>query len=225
MYKISEYFPLNENDKYIYNNLEGAEEGIVTITVKNIKESGKEKQFDWLWEGKYNDRLQTHKVTFRGIVFCKNKHLAGEVPMRVVRVLSPPILMFPSRLERNIRLSSVQSIYTYEGKFLDGERIEADISFVGFEDVAVEAGKFKCIHFFVRHNYKDSEGRSKHMHTYNFWIAKGVGIVKYIHTFTPFLYIRKIKPEEKTIMNRYGEGFIAFFELKKAIIGGKSVGP
>lgn len=223
-YPISEYFPLHENDKYIYTHQEGIEQGIVTISVKEIKQIGKTKEFSWLWQGKYNDRLQMLKLTPKGIVLCKNIHLAGEVPMKVTRILSPPILMIPAQLGKNILFNSLQSIYTNEGKFLEAEKIEADISFVGNEEVSVEAGKFRCIHFFVRHNYKDAVGNSKQMHTYNFWITKGVGIVKFIHTFTPFLCVKKIKPEEKTIMNRYDGGFKAFFELKRTIIGGKEIG-
>lgn len=219
-YSLSGYFPLNENDKYIYTHREGAEEGVLSITVKNVKKTAKGKQFDFLWEGKYNDRLQTLLLTSRGIELCKNVHLVGQVPMKVIRIATPPLLMIPSNLKRNNVSFSMQPAYTYEGKLLYTEKVEVEISFVGIEEVTVEAGKFKCIHFFARHNYKDEVGNSKHMHTYDFWIAPNVGFVKFVHTFVPFMYIRYIKPNEKTIMNRYHCFFVeVILELKKAIIG------
>lgn len=223
-YPISKYFPLNENDKYIYMHHEGIEDGIVTITVKNVNKVDKGKQFDFLWQGKYNDRIQTLILTSEGIIFHKNKHLAGEIPLKVIRTFSPPLLMIPSELKKKISLSTVQSIYDFEGNLLEKEKIEADISFVGSEDVSVEAGKFKCLYFFIRHNYKDALGNSKNMHTYNFWIAPNIGIVKFIHTFIPFVHMEYIRPEEKDIMNRYSSSFVAVYELKKAIIGTKIIG-
>ena len=223
-YPISEYFPLNENDKYTYVHHEGIEEGIVTIIVKNVKQLKNTKQFNYLWQGKYNDRLQTFRLTSKGMILCDNKHLAGEIPMKVVRTFSPPLLMIPSRLKRNISLSAIQLIYDYEENLIDKEKIEAEISFIGTEHVTVEAGAFKCLHFFVRHNYRDTSGNTRHMHTYNFWIAHKIGIVKFIHTFIPFLYVEHIKPEQKTIMNRYARPFIATFELKRAVIGEEIIG-
>ncbi|MBZ9577939.1 hypothetical protein KJA13_02785 [Patescibacteria group bacterium] len=218
----SDFFPLNENDQYIYAHREGSVEGIVTITVKNVKQVAEGRQFNFLWQGEYNDRIQTNILSSKGILFCMNKHLVGEVPLKVIREFSPPLLMIPSELGKNISSSAIQSIYDYEGNLIDKERIEANISFVGFEDIAVEAGKFKCIHFFVRHNYRDAAENSKKMHIYNFWLAPGLGFVKFMHTFIPLQNLRYIRAGEKTIMNRYCGPFTEVFKLKKAVIAGKT---
>lgn len=223
-YPISTYFPLNEDDKYTYIHYEGIEKGIVTKTVKNVRQRMGKKKFSFYWQGKYNDRVQTFLLTSQGMLLYMNKHLVGKVPLKVIRKYSPPLLMIPSQLKKNIFLSTIQSIYDYEGNIIDREKIEANISFVGAEDIIVEAGKFRCLHFFIRHNYKDHSGNSKHMHTYDFWIAPGAGVVKEVHTFIPFLYIKYISSEQKTINNRYSGSFVEVLELKKAIVGGKEIG-
>jgi len=102
------------------------------------------------------------------------------------------------------------------------EEIEVLVSFVGKEDVNVEAGKFKCLHFFSRHNYKDALDNSIYMHTYDFWIAKGIGIIKMIHTFVPFQHIEYFKPEERPF-SRYSTIFSGVFELKDAFINGRPI--
>ncbi|MCK9603503.1 MAG: hypothetical protein M0R66_04010 [Candidatus Omnitrophica bacterium] len=223
-YSLSEYFPLNENDKYTYNHHEGGEERIVTITVKDVQKTNEGKQFNFLWEGKYNDRIQALSLSARGIFLRRNEHLVGEFPMRSIRTCVPPMVMIPPKLE-NITLAPI-NYWTYDlkGDLREKEKIEESISFAGFEDVNVEAGKFKCIHFFERHNYKDELNNSKHMHIYDFWIAPNVGIVKFVHAFIPFMYMRYISPDKKTIMNRYSGFFVEIFELKKADIGGKVIG-
>lgn len=223
-YSSPEYFPLNENDIYTYQHHEGIEKGIVTIAVKNVRQIDSGKQFNFLWQGKYNERIQTFQSTPRGIVFYENRHLAGEPPLKVIRTFKPPLLMIPSQLKKNIFVSTIQTVYDYGGNLIDKENIEAEISFAGEEDVTVGAGEFRCLHFFIRHNYRDASGNSKHMHTYNFWIAPGVGIVKFIHAFIPFLYVKYINPADKTIMNRYSSSFVERFELVKAVIGGKTIG-
>ena len=90
-YPISKYFPLNTNDKYIYDHYEGGERGDVSITVKNVKQLGKEKYFNFFWQGKYNDRIQSVKLSPRGIIFCNNRHLVGQIPLKVIRKLTPPL--------------------------------------------------------------------------------------------------------------------------------------
>ena len=132
--------------------------------------------------------------------------------------------MIPAQLKRSITTSAVQSIHSLDGKLIGEEYITANIHFIGVEDVSVEAGRFACLHFSITHNYKDSSQRSIQKHTYEFWIAQGIGIVKFIHTFVPFIYIRHIGPEEKNIMNRYGDSFEEIFELKEARIKGKIIG-
>ncbi len=223
-YPIFKYFPLNENDTYIYEHREGIETDTVKIIVGDVKQTSAGKQFTFLWKGKYNDRKQLNMLTSKGIIFYKNEHLVGEVPLKVIRILEPPLLMIPSKLKKSIFISTIQNIYDVNGKYIDKEKIDAEINFVGIEDISTGAGNFKCIHFFIKHNYKDSSGKSIHMHTYNFWIAPDIGIVKLIHTFTPFLYSNFFKPEDKTIMNRYSESFAAYFELKKAVINGRVIG-
>lgn len=225
VYIISQYFPLNENDKYTYIHHEGIERGITTITVKNIRKTIEGKQFDWLWEGKYNDRIQTHLLTSKGMIFCRNEHLVGGEPLRSVRICNPPLVMIPSQLKKNSSFFTLFLTYSLKGKLLNKENIEANISFIGKEDIKIKAGEFKCLHFFISHDYKDIlSGNSIHRHTYDLWIAPGVGIVKFIHTFVPFIYVRYFRPEEKTIMNRYNSSFVEYFELKNAIIGGKKIG-
>lgn len=219
-----QYFPLNEGDRYIYRHREGPEEGIVTITVKNVKQLNSSKQFDFLFQGKYNDRIQTYRLTRTGLLFYRNKHLVGEVPMKVIREFFPPLLMLPYQLKKNIAFNAIEDVYDYDGKLIDKEKIEGGVSFVGFEEVNVEAGKFRCLHFFVRLNYEDYSGNSKHMHAYNFWVTPGLGYVKVSHAFVPFLYITYIKPEDKNIMNRYSEPFVETFELKAATIGTRIIG-
>jgi hypothetical protein len=223
-YPIFKYFPLNENDTYTYDHREDVESDTVKIIVEGVKQTSEGKRFTFLWKGKYNDRKQLNILTSRGIIFYQNEHLVGQAPLRVIRMMTPPLLMIPSELRKSIFTSTIQNIYDVNGKYIDKEKIEAEINFVGFEEVKTGAGNFKCIHFFIRHNYKDPSGKSIHMHTYNFWIARDIGIVKLIHTFTPFLYNNFFRPEDKTIMNRYGEPFTAYFELKKAVIGGKVIG-
>lgn len=224
-YRIHEYFPLNESDKYTYIHHEGAEAGEVTITIKNVIQRKSTKQFDFLWGGKYNDRVQTDMlVEGEGLKHCLNKHLVGKVPLKVVRRISPPLVMIPAQLKTNMRGFCEQDIFDYDGKLLAKETIEANVSFMGFEEVKTNAGNFNCLHFFVTHNYRDASGLSFQMHTYNFWIAKGVGLVKQIHTFIPLVFIDFIAPEDKTIMNRYNTSFCEIFELKKAVIAGKQIG-
>lgn len=60
---LSRYSPLNEVDRYVYFHYEDSDEDLVTITVKNVRNIGQIKQFDFLWQGKYNDRMQTSKFT------------------------------------------------------------------------------------------------------------------------------------------------------------------
>lgn len=224
-YPIQEYFPLNENDKYTYIHHEGVEAGEVTITVKDVIRRKSAKQFDFFWGGKYNDRVQTHiLVEGEGIKFCLNKHLVGKPPLKVVRRISPPLVMIPAKLGKNMRGFCGQDIFDYDGKLLARETIEANSSFMGAEEIKTEAGNFNCLHFFVTLNFRDASGLNFQMHTYNFWIAKGVGIVKEIHTFIPFIYYDFISPEDKTIMNRYNTSFCEILELKNAVIAGKQIG-
>lgn len=218
------YFPLNENDIYIFSLREGSEVNSITITVKNVKQMGKTKEFEFLWSGKYNDRAQLFRSTPDGIVFLENKHLVGEPPLKSIRTHSPPLMMIPYRLKRNVLLSSVLSTRDYKGHLLEQHKIEAEIAFLGLEEVSVEAGRIKCHHFFVHHNYKDMKGKSQFMHTYNFWVAPGIGFVKFIHTFIPFHQTNYINPADKNIMNRYENPFVSLYELKEAIIGGKKIG-
>lgn len=224
-YPIQEYFPLNENDKYIYIHHEGVEVGEVTITVKNVIRKKRTKQFDFFWGGKYNDRVQTHMlVQGEGIKFCLNKHLVGKPPLKVVRRISPPLVMIPAKLGKKMPGFCEQDIFDYDGRFLAKETIEASSSFMGTEEVKAEAGSFNCLHFFVTLNFRDASGLNFQMHTYNFWIAKGVGIVKEIHTFVPFIYYDSYAPKDKTIMNRYNMAFCEILELKNAVIAGKQIG-
>jgi len=216
-YSINEYFPLNEGDKYIYSHHEGAERDVVTITVKNVRQTDEGKQFSLLFQGKYNDRIQTWILTSEGMKLCRNKHLVGKVPLKTIREFLPPLLMIPSRLKKSIFLSTIQSIFDYKGNLIEKENIEAEISFVGIEDVVVEAGEFKCIHFFIKNIYKNETGKSKLMHIYNFWIAPGVGYVKTIHAFVPFVYAEYVSPQKKDIMNRYNSSFVEVLELKEAV--------
>jgi hypothetical protein len=222
-YPISRYFPLNTNDKYIYDHYEGDERDIVSITVKNVKKAGREKSFQFFWQGRYNDRIQSLKLSPQGITFYSNRHLVGQPPLKVIRKLSPPLLMIPARLSRLMTTSAVQSIQGLNGKLIGKENIRANISFIGYEDIKVKAGNFRCIHFSVTHTYKDSSKNSIQMHTYNFWIAPGVGIVKFIHAFIPFIYVKYIPPGEKNIMNRYSGPFEAIFDLREALIKGKTI--
>ena len=224
---LKPYFPLNENDQYVYQHEEGPESSIVTITVKNVKHISDGTEFDFLFQGQYNDRIQTSRLTAKGLLFCRNKHLVGQVPMKVIREFSPPILLLPYKLEKSIAFESSENVYDYDGKLIDKEKIEAIVSFVGFEEVNVEAGRFKCRHFFVKLNYEDQLGNSTRMHAYNFWVVPGLGYVKVVHTYTPFAsfaYFNYIKPEDKTIMNRYNSPFTELLELKKAVIAGKGIG-
>jgi len=221
---VQPYFPLNENDQYTYQHNEGPESDIVTITIKNVKRIGNEAEFEFLFQGQYNDRVQTSRLTPQGLFFCRNKHLVGQVPQKVIREFSPPILLLPYKLDKNIFFNTAENIYDYDGKLIDKEKIEAIVSFVGFEEVKVEAGRFKCRHFFVKLNYEDKFGNSVRMHAYNFWVVPGIGYVKVIHTYTPFVYLTYIKPEDKTLMNRYNSPFTELLELKKAVIGGKAIG-
>jgi len=224
IYPISGFFPLNTNDRYIYDHYEGAEKGMVSITVKNVKNAGKEKFFNFFWQGRYNDRIQSLKLSPQGIILYSNRHLVGQIPLKVIRKLSPPLLMIPSRLSRFVTSSSVQSICDLDRRSIGEEKINADIHFLGFEDINVKAGNFRCIHFSITHTYKDGSQNSIQMHTYNFWIAPGVGIVKFIHAFTPFIYVKYIPPGEKDIMNRYSGPFVEIFDLREALIKGKTVG-
>ncbi len=224
-YYIFHYFPVQENNEYVYNRKEGSDNDVITIKIKNVESGYRRKHFYFYWEGsKYNARIQEYILDTRGLFFCQNKHLTGEVPLKVIRELSPPLLMLPSRLIRSTTLASMQTISDYDGNLIAKEKIQAEVSFLGSEKVSVEAGNFQCLNFSVRHNYKNKEGNSIHMHTYNYWIADGVGIVKFVHTFIPFHYERYIKPEDKTLMNRYSGFFVEAYELKKANVGGRIIG-
>ena len=217
-YSVFEYFPLDEDVEYVYRHLEGSESNIVTVSIKNVQQIESGKQFDLLFQGEYNDRIQTRMLTSQGVMFCRNKHLVGEVPLKVIREFSPALLLIPSKLKENISFSTIQSIFDYGGKLINKEKIEAEISFIGKEEITVEAGKFKCLHFLVRHIYKDEFGRSKLMHIYNFWIAPKTGHVKTIHTYIPFIHAKYIRPEEKNIMNRYSSPFVETLELKEIVV-------
>ncbi len=223
-FPISKYFPLNENDTYIYNHRDGTAEELLTITVKNVKSLADGRQFDFLWQSKLCNRSQTLKLSPGGLELCEDRFLAGTVPMKSVRIPSPPLLMIPSILKKGISLSSIQPVYTFEGKLLYTEEVEEGLSFVGTEEITVEAGKFRCLHFFTRHNYKDESGNSKHAHTYDFWIAPGIGLVKFVHSFVPFMYLRYVGPGEKGVMNRYDYFFVEVLELKNAKIGSTTIG-
>ncbi len=222
-YDIIKYFPLNEGDKYVYLYHEDAESDIVSITVQNVFDGNLGRQFDFLWRGKYHDRLMTNVRTPAGILFFQNQQLTGQVPHKVIRRFSPPLLMLPSQMNPNQFSFSVQSIYDYQGNLLDKEAVEAGITYLGKEMVQSAAGDFLCLHFFVRHTYRDLKGVSKHMHTYDFWIAQGVGFVKMVHTFIPFTHIEYRKPEEKTLMNRYRGSFVEVLELKEAMINNQLI--
>ena len=222
-YPISRYFPLNTNDKYTYDHYEGNEKDIVSITVKNVKKAGREKFFEFFWQGRYNDRIQSLKLSPQGIIFYSNRHLVGQVPLKVIRKFSPPLVMIPSRLSRFMITSTVQSIRGLGGKLIGKENIRSNISFLGYEDIKVKAGNFRCIHFSVTHTYKDGFQNSLQMHTYNFWIAPGVGLVKFIHAFIPFIYVKYIPPDQKDIMNRYSGPFVEIFDLREALIKGKTI--
>lgn len=217
-YDIDKCFPLNVGDKYTYIHHEDSEKNTVTITVTSVKAAGSGKQFDFLWQGKFNDRIMTNTLTREGIMFNSNRQLTGEVPHKVVRVFSPALLMLPS-YRSGAEAVSVQSIYDYEGNLLGKERVEAVISYIGSEKLHVQAGDFPCEHFFIRNTYKDDAGLSKHMHTYDFWVAEGAGFVKMIHAFVPLANFEYNRPEEKTLMNRYRGTFIEVFELEQASPG------
>jgi len=131
--------------------------------------------------------------------------------------------MIPSRLNRCRDIYTAQLIYDLDARLIGREDINANICFVGIENVSVGAGNFSCLHFRAIHNYKDSFQNSIQMHTYNFWVAHGVGIVKFIHTFVPFIYIEYIPPGQKNIMNRYSGSFVERFELKEALIKDKII--
>ncbi len=224
-YRISDYLPLNEGDVYLYAHHEGAESGDVTIRVANVEKRTEGKMFDLVWSGKYSDRVITNLLTDRGDFLVKNRHLVGEVPLKVIRKLNPPIVMIPGFFSKSFSMDTVSESRDYGGNLVEVEKIAMQTSFIGAEEIVVPAGKLKTLHFFVRHTYKDKDGNSKQMHTYDFWISSGVGIVKQIHTFTPFWYWNYIRPEDKTIMNRYSTSFVEVLELKNARIAGKQVLP
>jgi len=223
-YSISEYLPLHENDVSVYLHHEGVEKGIVKITVKNVQPGPHGTKFDFFWEGKYSDRITTCLLTREGLKLVENKHLVGQVPLKVVRKYSPATMMIPAHFNKTAFSITNHLIYDYDSRFLDQEQIESLVSFVGKEKVTLIAGNFECLHFFIRHLYKNKNGESIHMHTYDFWIAPGAGVVKQIHTFIPFVYIQYISPEDKTINNRYNASFVEVLELIKANIGGKQIG-
>jgi len=224
-FDIFAFFPLETGDKYIYDHSEGGERDTVSVTVKNVQSRRGEKTFNFFWQGKYNDRIQSLKLSKEGLIILANRHLVGQVPLKVIRTFLPPVVMIPSCTKRFMKFRTVQPIYDLDGKLIERENISGEICFVGVEHVNLPAGDFRCLHFFSRHNYKDRKRNSIHMHTYNFWVAPGIGIVKAIHSFVPFVYINYIGPGQKTIMNRYSGFFFEVMELKKAYIGGKVIGP
>lgn len=219
------YFPLNGNDKYVYSHQEGPEDMLLTITVKNVKQiSNRIKQFEFLWSGKYNDRIQIFRESPDGISLCENKHLVGEPPLKTIRTLSSPLIMLPYAFRNSKFANTTMSTFDNQGNLVEWDKIESEISFVGHEEVTVEAGKFKCSHFFVRHDYKDKNGNSRQMHTYNFWVAPGLGFIKFMHIFVPFRKTNYVEPAQKNIMNRYSNPFVSLYELKEATISGKKIG-
>ncbi len=222
-YPVEDYFPINENNQYSYNYRVDDIETTVTMDVDGVRQTAGAKQFSFSWKGKYNDRIQTFALSPKGLFLVKNQHLRGEFPMKSTRILSPPLLMIPARLKRNILISSFQAIYDDRGNFRYDEKIEGDVSFLGPEDIDVPAGRFKCLHFCIRHNYRDGSGNSTQMHTYNIWISRNAGIVKFIHTFAPFVHMEYIKPEEKHLMNRYNTSIYEVYELREAMVNGIKV--
>jgi len=221
---VSEYFPIAENNLYVFVHKEGKDVGLVNITVKNVKKNKQGLSFDFYWQGKYNDRIQKLLLSSAGIFLDENKHLVGEVPLKVIRRYSRPILMIPSGMEKSIYYRNAQLIYNYDHTLIAKEDIEGHASFVGVEKISTPAGVFTCRHYFLAHIYKDASGNSMLMHVYNFWLAKGVGHVKMSHIFTHLDYYQSVETGEKTIMNRYSAPFVEMLELKKAVIQGKVIG-
>ncbi len=214
-YQVEEYFPLNNDDVYVYSQHEGPESGEVIVRVENVRKTVQGKEFDFVWSGQYNDRVMSLLLNSRGISFRENS-----IPSKVKRTFSPGFpVMIPGTLQKNAHYGDViERVEDANGNLLKVEKRETGISFVGVEKIKVPAGTFQCLHFFTAVTNKDAEGNSDYRHTYDFWVAKHIGVVKQVHCFTRFKDFRYIKPEEKVLKNRYQDSFVEILELKHASI-------
>lgn len=174
---LSEYYPLNTDDLWVYEvvAVEQGQEDVVTC--ENMKVLKQE-----LPDGRTMPKLSYGDGSYLLLLVEQD---GVKIYRRVdddmaYEAFSPPLMLIPFELESD---GEFQGTYAYEeydgeGAFEQSGNFNINLKFEKLENVTVPAGDFKgCVKISGR-MVKDNEGVAIEILDYSIWLAKGVGIVR-----------------------------------------------
>ncbi len=163
----SQYFPLNEGDRYIYSGVPGE----ITVT----------RQIDSLFTRTYLDsagKIMTWEDFSRNEdgVFWNNVALA-QVDLQVHFFPLLPFAPWSKIVGDTLLVSAVEIRSDSVNSHF---RIQVACEILGIEDITTPAGTFRdCIKMKVRYSYLDEKVRKIFADEIIRWFARDVGIVRY----------------------------------------------
>ena len=207
-YEISKYFPIRIGNEWSYATSEttqGKSSERIMHSVIRTKDllNGKDV---YLFERDFD----------RTPIFYYSLGKDGIYSHKVVRdegsiVFSPAAIVFPNNLQLNQEFEDSRTFVVYDinGNVVDGGMATAKITFIGFEDITVPAGKFEdCL--VISSLFILKAERSSTIVSTTTWLAQDVGKVKEKDELTEY---------NETVSEMYTE-----IELKGALIEGKNIG-
>ncbi|MBD3271387.1 MAG: hypothetical protein GF384_02465 [Elusimicrobia bacterium] len=184
-----EYFPLTVGWTWEYNTYanDTKEEFVMTVEIEK-PETDNGTTYQILTQKDKRGRMRSFLEVNEEGIFVKKTGLKKSFTPEVFAVHEPAIPLFPFNLHNDLNID-------WEGK-LKVAWIKKDISlhieFLGFEEITVPAGTFKCVKLYFDQT-RDGERSEEYA-----WYARNIGQVKYIGgTYTKELtafYKPTIKP-------------------------------
>jgi hypothetical protein len=206
---LREYYPLQEGNSWIYEQITLSEEKMETTT-EEVRIEGKE---------------NVNGVETKKMIYKQNEesyYLAEDaegvkvykiIHVKVSEIHTPPVIILPFRIEeeREHKFENSYTEYDNQNNINITGKQNIEIRYEGREDVVVPAGEFRdCIKISMLISFKDSKGGFGKISEV-MWLAKGIGVVR--KTDENFEYIRNNIFPVKTE-----------YKLKSAVIDNKNYG-
>lgn len=204
-YDLSDYYPLEENNRWEYSVLENEERYDKAVIVKGKEVISNVETVKMVSDDTYSCFV----LDAEGVKKYKGSDRNDYI------VFEPPEIIFPVNMEvGEIKEYPVNSIdYDIYGKKMGEVPWINKVSFSAIEDVEVPAGKFNnCLKFSLLMEWEEAEG-SYGIDDTTIWLAPGIGKVKEYCFSTEY-----DAKEEENFTSSY------LMELVSADINGKRIG-
>lgn len=178
-YDMEDYYPLNENDRWVYNyKADDNGEEIVSQEVAKVKgaESIAGVETKTMLSKKFDN--QAVAVDFEGVKLYKSWGWSGGD----YEHFNPPKMLYPNMEKGETKTYTIESV----AHNMDDEIVNTTmksgtltVTLEAVEEVEVPAGKYKdCLKFISVYEYKYPHRPASGKETSTVWLAPGVGRIK-----------------------------------------------